>query len=449
MNRKKKDKSQNISYKPVVQADDYDRFLFSDFHGRVEEMRDLEPMGLLADCFSSFYKTSPELVDGPAKPLFETLYQTLEFEKLRTHTRFSDVISGMATIQVGPELIEKYKKIEEQLKKEHERQQKHKEEGGDQPLPMSGDCAEALAQTRAEMRGVLKEASEKAEEAEGAMSAFGMGDNTVGRTESGNKWELAGQLMQNRDLAKIVKLLGRMKNLAMGAISLVPTHGVEEIVDVTTGNDFTRMVPHELLKLHTNRKQFVMDFYQHNLMLYEKTDHVETAKGPIVMLVDKSPSMSGDRQVWASALALAVMEMAIKQKRAFHFATFGTRIHEEMTVLPGNPPTFEQKMEIANLICNGGGTDFYKPLKHALKFIDKQQNFNKADILLCSDGEFYFKQEEVKDLKESMGAARLQTLLVGPYPPDWGTKELSTAIYRFVNLNTISEVDKIMKSVAG
>jgi uncharacterized protein with von Willebrand factor type A (vWA) domain len=436
-------------YTPVVKADDYDRFIFSDLHGRSETLQDLEPMGLVSDVFASFYKSSPDLSSAPAKPLFEALYETQEYKNLRNYTKYEDVTSGMATLQVAPQLVEQYLAIEEELKKEHDRQEKNRQNGGE-PLPMSEECKDAIAGARAAMRECMKEAGEEAEQVTAAMRTFGVDKNSLNRANLDDRWELASQVAENKDFTKVIELLGRMKNLAVGAMSLVPSHGVEEIVDVTLGDDLAALVPTELLKFQMTPVLFFKDYYEKNLTVYEKTGTDQASQGPLVVCIDISPSMSGERAQWASAFTLALIEMAQRQKRAFHFLTFGVDVHDRLTLQKGQTASFEERIQIASLECNGGGTNFYVPLAEAFSFVEQSPNFSKADILFVTDGEYSFKDKELKNLKQRKEkGVRVHSIAIQPFESPESLVQISDSLTIFNSLNDMQNLSEIFKSTAS
>jgi hypothetical protein len=61
-----------------------------------------------------------------------------------------------------------------------------------------------------------------------------------------------------------------------------------------------------------------MELAPHVLEQFNKLKGVENlGKGPIIVCQDKSGSMDGQRDEWATAVAIAMSELATKQNRAF------------------------------------------------------------------------------------------------------------------------------------
>lgn len=99
----------------------------------------------------------------------------------------------------------------------------------------------------------------------------------------------------------------------------------DEIHTVGIGNDLSRVLPAELVQLrHPLMKgEFKPRFIEGKLMQYELKGTEKQGKGPIIVCCDNSGSMSGDREVWSKAVALALLEVATMQKRAFVCIHFG------------------------------------------------------------------------------------------------------------------------------
>jgi uncharacterized protein with von Willebrand factor type A (vWA) domain len=104
-------------------------------------------------------------------------------------------------------------------------------------------------------------------------------------------------------------------------------------------------------------------------------------KGPIVVCVDNSGSMSGDRETWSKAVALALLEIATMQKRGFACIHFGgpSDALEIIEINPGEKGILRKAVKVAEFFLNAGGTAFEPALSQALELISKQ-NFKKADV---------------------------------------------------------------------
>jgi uncharacterized protein with von Willebrand factor type A (vWA) domain len=123
------------------------------------------------------------------------------------------------------------------------------------------------------------------------------------------------------------------------------------------------------------------------LLLYSLHGNEEKGKGPVVVCLDGSSSMMGDKEIWAKALALTFFEIARRQRRLFHsicFSSVDTPLHE----LDLNPRE-RYRVEMDKVIdlaeyFPGGGTDFETALDAALACL-RQSRFNRGDIIFITN----------------------------------------------------------------
>ncbi len=100
------------------------------------------------------------------------------------------------------------------------------------------------------------------------------------------------------------------------------------------------------------------------------------------MCVDKSGSMNGDKDIWATAVALSILDMAHRQKRTFILLGFDDEVFQKCVVRVGAPIPKEHLM-----VAPRGGTDIAKVLDLALNAVETRKIMHRADIILITDGE--------------------------------------------------------------
>jgi uncharacterized protein with von Willebrand factor type A (vWA) domain len=168
--------------------------------------------------------------------------------------------------------------------------------------------------------------------------------------------------------------------------------------------------------------------------------------GPILVCVDTSGSMQGGAEAVAKAVVLEAVRTAHAQKRACHvFAFSGPGDLLEMPVsvdLPG--------LEALTGFMGqsfGGGTDITGPLAQALDKLE-QEDWQLADLLVASDGEFGATPELAERLRRVKAAQglRVQGVLIGDretlgflevaddifWVPDWrryGTSDSASPVH--------------------
>lgn len=112
----------------------------------------------------------------------------------------------------------------------------------------------------------------------------------------------------------------------------------------------------------------------------------EAGAGPVILCLDTSASMAGEREQVAKALTLAVLRMALRQGRPCVCIVFGSANDLREVELSRMPEALPALLE---LLCGafGGGTDPRRAVAAALARLD-QAAWSRADLLLVTDGVF-------------------------------------------------------------
>ena len=115
-------------------------------------------------------------------------------------------------------------------------------------------------------------------------------------------------------------------------------------------------------------------------------------RGPLVVCVDTSYSMTGAREGLAKAVALAAARAASDQRRACVVLAFGASDELAELELPGpaDPARAPERLDgLLDFLERGfgGGTDVISPLRRAVALLRGRAAFADADVLLVSDGE--------------------------------------------------------------
>ena len=118
-------------------------------------------------------------------------------------------------------------------------------------------------------------------------------------------------------------------------------------------------------------------------MQYRKRTAIVKGRGDMIVLIDESGS-TRSVAAWAKALALALLDIASKDRRKFalvHFAS-ADRIKTDLFEPEQYKP--EDVIKAAEQFF-GGGTNFEAPLKEALRLMEN--GYENADITIITDGE--------------------------------------------------------------
>jgi len=195
---------------------------------------------------------------------------------------------------------------------------------------------------------------------------------------------LGAMLRKDLRLREIALLAGRMKRIASGKRRDRVRHGTDEITDVEQGDSLARALPSELARLRHPRRRldFLRCLLERQVLQYQLVGTKTLGRGPLVLLLDKSGSMDGVKDVWATAFSLALLEHAAAERRAFAVVHFNARVSFEAVVRPG-----EDLPQEALFVACDGGTDIGRALERGLQLADDPKLRRRADVVLVTDGE--------------------------------------------------------------
>lgn len=251
------------------------------------------------------------------------------------------------------------------------------------------------SQMRQAMRQALSAAAEEISDAEAASGALGGGGwskSGVGKPKADDtkaKLALAKKIRNAPDLKRIIEEAGRLRRIHAEKRATRANHAPEELCDIEPGGDIPRLLPAELGMLkHPKRK---LDLYrrilERNALQYRLKGNEHKAKGPIIVCIDESGSMSGVPNTWAKAVALAMLSAADHDKRGWGIITFTTRVESSFYLATGAPRDPSKILDALSTFA-GGGTDWTPALDAARKAIDAeaQAGLKQADVILITDG---------------------------------------------------------------
>ena len=255
------------------------------------------------------------------------------------------------------------------------------------------------------MGSTLDEAGQQVSEVSKLCEAWGLGTGEKCMVAYQNKKDAIEKIRHSPNLSKLTDLVGRFKESAITEQKKKAKHGAVEIKGVTTGDKIQDTLPSDRMNLcnETTKGDFYRRMSEHGLLQYSKEAHKQKNKGPIIVCVDTSGSMSGDREIWSKALTVGVLEVAQMQKRDFACIIYSSYADDPI-VIKKNEISPQKIIECAEKF-HSGGTDFESPLEKALELI-KDSTFKDADILFITDGDCYVsdkfskKYKQIKEEKE-------------------------------------------------
>lgn len=275
----------------------------------------------------------------------------------------------------------------------------------------------------------------------------GSGKGVLSKLPFAERIQLAEALQTNTKLLEISKNLGRMKQM-LGKLNKKPTKYGNTICDVGLGNNLNRILSSEKIYLLDPDLEyhFYKKFLGGGLLLY-KTQGEEESKGPIIVCLDDSGSMRGFKDYWGKAICIAMLTLAMAQKRAFRCIIFSDGVDEIFDFSKDDYST-DRVIELAEFFSSGG-TEYEGALNEALKSINESK-YNKADILFITDGDpnghlsGKFKTRFLSAKKEKEFS--VEGMLIGGKNHSY-LKEFCDHITDFGDLNKDNELVNIFDSV--
>jgi uncharacterized protein with von Willebrand factor type A (vWA) domain len=164
-----------------------------------------------------------------------------------------------------------------------------------------------------------------------------------------------------------------------------------DIIGAKFSDTITKAFPAEiaLAASEKGRALFALKYSQKTLLCKDYEAKVkEIDKGPVVLYIDISGSMTGECELWSKAIAYVVAEECLKQKRATHIHLFDTVVQKSIH-LEKDRADNERLLDFVLSWTTKGGTSFCSVISHALSEVNY---VSKADILMITDG-----QAEVSD----------------------------------------------------
>ncbi len=209
------------------------------------------------------------------------------------------------------------------------------------------------------------------------------------QSDAGQKIDLAHKLIENDKLRKLANMMGNLQDVMSSVKNKNWKSRSDEIYSINLGSDIGRTISSEIIKLGNDslKKEFLKKYLDEQLQQYHLKDN--SSKGPFIICLDCSSSMSGDKEIWSKGVALTLAETARKQKRKCDILAFTSRDYEvkHFDLKTGVLKSIDSAefVSIAEYFP-GGGTDFEKPLSKALDLL-KSSKSNNADIIFITDGE--------------------------------------------------------------
>lgn len=366
-----------------------------------------EPL-LHEDLFTLLYAINPERVTAPPPgrerdyEAFDRLWSSGLFEELRHRTKLDPLFSWLAADEMGQRLAQLARQIEQ-----------------DKSLKI--DMGGIAASVEEGIRGLEATLDDTREALEQLGIPTGRGGS---ETEIPSETQLEAalritQALQNSRFLELFQWLGRLKAVYRRSRDESWTNRPTRLTGVARGNAIARQTPYQAM-LYANpatRPLWQRQYGERGLQQYDLKDRETPGKGPFIVLHDKSGSMKGEKDAWATATIIQLQQQAEAQGRdfvviPFHYYALGQGMvgwiapgrimqcgsgqHGEGPIKDGAwAPYFFPKgkknaalyMEIYSQPANGGDTVTFRALEAAWRLLDSYPELKEADIVCVTDGQ--------------------------------------------------------------
>jgi uncharacterized protein with von Willebrand factor type A (vWA) domain len=345
------------------------------------EVEDLEQQAqAVADFHGAAFEVDPQLNAGCTDQLrwefVKQLLETPEYHELRASTVLNDIASEIAATAFASQYAA--------LRKERETEEK--KEPGKKGSASGHDFGSEIAVLK-HVSQALSEASKEVEEAREAAAALGMGPGAPGSNDPRAIAALYKRVRSDPTLRRICELAGRYRRVAQSRQRRKATHGLDDVVGVVMDADLGRLLPQELAKLAI--PEFEDDtlrrLVERQTMCREYQATEPVAKGPILVSVDESGSMAGEKGHTAKALALALAWIARQQRRWCGLVAYSGATGERLLALP---PGRWNEIAVMDWLAQfiGGGSSLDVPVRELPAYYQKLgAPVGKTDVILVTD----------------------------------------------------------------
>lgn len=267
-----------------------------------------------ADAIETLLSAKPTLAERPENAhrarWWKQLLDSPEATSLRSRTVANAAIAEIAAAELAGQWS--------QYAAENPEPEPSEGDGEGGPDENSETPEQSVARIRS-VRAALNSAAEAADAAESAGQGLGLGEK--GATDAATLAKYTRRLRQSPNLAAIMRMAGRFIAKAQRLQRERSNLPGSEITGIELSGDLSRVLPSELAIISGAVPELqtlaLVDLVENRSLSFKRQTRTPKQMGPIVVSIDESGSMYGERIAAAKGLALAMAGIARAQKRPF------------------------------------------------------------------------------------------------------------------------------------
>jgi uncharacterized protein with von Willebrand factor type A (vWA) domain len=389
--------------------------------------------GLYQDVYNLFYKAYPRIREPhelePTRLVNHAIVTDVslspDVERLFELTNNDRYCSTMATISLGQQIKDKLNKITDEAMEKADAAQEAQGVAGDargELLSASGDqcddgTLQIIADTASEAQGAADVATEEAQQAAerlgqamrqdvrktvqgieealasqlDVMAVWGVSPANLQRMSFQERYNLAKRLTSGK-LGQFYKQLGRFKMQASADRARKVDYARDEVVGTRLSGDLQDVLTSELVMSRhpVLRLDFLQRFMEGQLLSKKYQGIERQGRGAVIVMLDSSGSMAGQRELWSKSFAMALIDQARATNRdavVMNFSHDAADLH--VYRFPKGKVDIDLLIEFAEEFL-AGGTNFEVPIDKAIEILEEEFNDSgrsKGDLLMVTDDE--------------------------------------------------------------
>lgn len=309
------------------------------------------------------------------------------------------------------------------------------------------DVAQAIAGAQTEV-----------EDLKAAQKGIGLEDGMWATMSPEERLKLADRL-RSPEMKELASVIGRMRRFALGTRATRVINVPHEAYDVEQGDKIPLALKSQFALLGDPNTE--MEFYRQladrELLQFKMRGNEDAGRGPMVLAIDKSGSMSGAPFNWAMGVAEALRRFSADDNRDYYAMFFGNNNDRNRFEFPKGKGPWE-KIEAFLSVAANGGTQFDGVLTEALSRAQTAFDADgkgKADIVFITDGQSYLDEEWIEKFnaeRKRVGVRVYSVYIGGAYDYYGGDdansllNKISDTVITVKDLNP-EAVEKIFASV--
>ena len=277
-----------------------------------------------ADFFTAAFDPDPVLVEvctDPKRHYFvKHLLDTPAYRALHAVTRLDDTAATIAAAHFA----EQFARLESE------------DNTANGAEPAAGDALAAEVAALKAVGRAVESAEAEVTACREAAAAVGLGPGEPGGNDPKAVAAVFRRVRSDPTLKAICERAGRFRRVAQSTQRQKVTHGLDDVVGVEAGGDVGRLLPAELVRLADPGLELeaLRRVAERQALCREHHAMEPVGKGPVLVCLDESGSMGGDRIHTAKALALALAWVARRQRRWCALVAYSGDTGERLLPLP-------------------------------------------------------------------------------------------------------------------